>query len=242
MNSQTTGKVIVASGMVAVIGIGVLIFALRSHPAASVAQAPQPLTPPVAQIPAPAPDATAPIPAAPPAAQIPEAPALVAHDDSASTKGADAATAAAVVPEPAHKRHLARADTTPGIVTRAGTAADTSDASAIGTAASSVDPAKSAVELTPPPANSNSVADDQKVGTSVEVGASDSQITTDVKSEIAADGLSKDANIGVSTAQGVVMLTGSLASQDAINHVKDLAGKVKDVKSVDTSALVLASL
>jgi hyperosmotically inducible protein len=47
---------------------------------------------------------------------------------------------------------------------------------------------------------------------------------------------------GVLVPQGVVALTGSLASQRAIDHVKDVAGKVKDVKSVDTSALVLASL
>jgi len=83
---------------------------------------------------------------------------------------------------------------------------------------------------------------DQKVGTSTELAASDSQITTDVRFEIAGDSLAKDVNIGVTTTHGVVVLTGSLPSQDAIDHVKDLAGKVKDVKSVDTSALILASL
>ena len=54
--------------------------------------------------------------------------------------------------------------------------------------------------------------------------------------------LSKGVNIGVTTTHGVVALTGTLTSQNAIDHVKDVAGKVKDVKSVDTSALVLASL
>lgn len=63
-----------------------------------------------------------------------------------------------------------------------------------------------------------------------------------MKSEIARDSLSKDLNIGVSATHGVVALIGSLASQGAIDHVKDVAGKVKDVKSVDTSAPVLASL
>ena len=63
-----------------------------------------------------------------------------------------------------------------------------------------------------------------------------------MKSQIAGDGLSNDTNIGVTTTEGVVALTGNLASQDAIDHVKDVVGKVKDVKSVDTSALVLASL
>jgi hyperosmotically inducible protein len=63
-----------------------------------------------------------------------------------------------------------------------------------------------------------------------------------VKFEIAGDSLSKDANIGVTTTHGVVVLSGSLTSQNAIDHVKDVVGKVKDVKSVDTSALILASL
>ena len=83
---------------------------------------------------------------------------------------------------------------------------------------------------------------DTAVGTSAGFAASDSQITTDVESEIAGDNLSKDVSIGVTTTHGIVVLTGSLASQDAIDHVKDVAGKVPGVKSVDTSALVLASL
>jgi hyperosmotically inducible periplasmic protein len=239
MNSQTTRNIIVATGMAAVVGIGVLIFALRSHPAASVAQTPA-VTPPVAQLPAP--DTAAQMPAAPPAAQIPESPAAVAHNDSVGSKGADAGTAAAIEPEPAHKRHMAKVDTTGGTVTRTQSAADTTEEPAPETVASSVDPVKSANEMTPPPAASNSGADEQKAAASMEVGATDSQITTEVKSELAADSLSKDANIGVTTADGVVMLTGSLASQDAIDHVKDFVGKVKNVKSVDSSALILASL
>ena len=80
------------------------------------------------------------------------------------------------------------------------------------------------------------------MGTSTGFAAADSQITTDVKSELAGDSLSKDVNIGVTTTHGVVVLSGNLASQDAIDHVRDVAGKVPGVKSVDTSALVLASL
>ena len=74
------------------------------------------------------------------------------------------------------------------------------------------------------------------------ISAASSRPTTDVKSQIAGDSLSKDVNIGVSTSHGVVVLTSSLPSQEAIEHVKDVAGKVKDVKSVDTSALLVASL
>jgi hypothetical protein len=51
MSSQTSRKIIVASVMAAVVGIGVVTFALRSHPVASVAQIPHPPTP-VTEVPA----------------------------------------------------------------------------------------------------------------------------------------------------------------------------------------------
>lgn len=85
-------------------------------------------------------------------------------------------------------------------------------------------------------------ADEPKVGTSTEIVASDSQIPSEVKSAIAVDRLGKDASIGVTTTHGVVVLTGSAPTQTAIDRVKDVAGKVKDVKSVDASAWILASL
>ena len=62
-----------------------------------------------------------------------------------------------------------------------------------------------------------------------------------MKSEIAADSSSKDASVAVTTTNGVVVLTGTMATQDAIDHVKAVAEKVKDVKSVDTSALKVTS-
>jgi hyperosmotically inducible protein len=247
MNSQTSRKIIVAGGMAAVVLVGVVTFALRSHPVTPVAQTAQP-PPPIAQVPPAAPGAAAEIPAAPAAvaqtpaapsaaaqtpaapaavaktpaapaavAKTPAAPAAVAHNDSVATKSADTATPSVVEPKLAQNRHVAKART------------------------STVAAVKS-VDESPPPAISSSPADEQKVGTGTELAASDTQITTDVKSQIAGDSLTKDANIGVTTTHGVVALTGNLASQDAIEHVKDVAGKVKDVKSVDASALILASL
>src|SRR5208283_3168799 len=146
----------------------------------------------------------------------------------------------------ARNRHLAKAGNnavaTNTTVMRTVSAADTSAQPAAETAANSVDRAATANELTTTLTASSLPADDQKVATSTELAESDGQITTDVKSAIAGDNLSKDYNIGVTTTHGVVALTGSLASQDAIDQVKDVAGKVKDVKSVDTSALILASL
>jgi hyperosmotically inducible protein len=246
MNSNTSRKIIVASGMAVVVGTGLVIFALRVHSGTSVAQTPHPPAP-VAQTPAAAPAAAAQIPAVPGAvAQVPDAPAAVAPSDSVGAKSADTATPSAVEPKLARSRHLAKASTsaaaTNGTVTPTGSAADTREKPAAETVANSAGGVKSADELTTPPATGSSPADDQKVGTSAGVAASDSQITTDVKSEIAGDRLSKDVNIGVTTTQGIVALTGSLASQDAIDHFKDVAGKVPGVKSVDTSALVLASL
>jgi hyperosmotically inducible protein len=233
MHSQKS-RYAIAGSMVAVVGIGVTAFALRSHPATLVAR--PPLSPaPVAQIP----DA---VPAA--VAQVPAAPAASVNSDNVGTQSADTAAASAVEPKLARNAHSAKAGTnavaTNDTVTRAGSTADTGEKLAPKTVANGVDRVKNADELTPPPAISSSAADDQKVGTSTQVAASDSQITSDVKSEIAGDSsLSKDVHIGVTTTDGVVVLTGSLASQDAINHVKDVAGRVKDVKSVDTSALLL---
>ena len=64
---------------------------------------------------------------------------------------------------------------------------------------------------------------------------SDSWITTKVKSEILADSVSKGLNVSVKTIHGVVVLKGALANQDAIDHVKDTAEKVKGVKSVNAT-------
>jgi hypothetical protein len=149
-------------------------------------------------------------------AQTPDVPDTVPPIENVGPTSADTATPSAVEPKLARERHPAKADR-----------------SAAATADSSEKPAAVA---------NSSPADDQKVGTNLELAASDSQITTDVKSELASDSLSKDANIGVTTTRGVVALTGTLVSQSAIDHVKDVAGKAKDVKSVDASALILASL
>jgi hyperosmotically inducible protein len=259
MKSQTSSKIIAAGGIAAVIGIGVVIFAMRSDPVTPVAETPPPPAA-VAQTPATAPDASAQIPAAPvpaaptPAAptapavvaQIPVAPAAVAHKDSVGAKKADTATPPAVEPKIARNKHPAKEATDAVVsnatVTPTAPATDTREKSAAETVAINVEPLKGADEVTTTPANSSSPTADQKVATSTESAAADSQITADVKSAIAGDSVSKDLNIGVTTIRGVVVLTGILASQDAIDKVKAVAGKVKDVKSVDTSALTLASL
>ena len=137
MISQTSRKIVVASAMAAVVGIGIVIFALRSHPVARIALTPQ-TSAPVTQIPA-ATLRAAEIPAAPPPmAQIPDTPAAVAQvpdtlaagarHDSVGTNSSDIAAPAAVWRRLARKQHLAKADTsaaaTGSTVTSTGSAAD----------------------------------------------------------------------------------------------------------------------
>ena len=74
-----------------------------------------------------------------------------------------------------------------------------------------------------------------------EAAMSDTWITTKVKSEILAHSVAKAFKVGVTTKQGTVMLDGKLPNKDAIDLVKMIAEKVKGVRSVDTSALVVGS-
>jgi hyperosmotically inducible periplasmic protein len=74
-----------------------------------------------------------------------------------------------------------------------------------------------------------------------ERAVSDSWITTKVKSEILANSMSKAFKVSVKTKSGVVSLSGKLPDQDAIDLVKMIAEKVKGVKSVDVSGLVIGT-
>lgn len=68
---------------------------------------------------------------------------------------------------------------------------------------------------------------------------SDSWITTKVKSELLANSISDGTNVSVKTTHGVVVLTGTLASQDAVSGAKRIAEHVKGVKRVDSSGLTV---
>lgn len=80
-----------------------------------------------------------------------------------------------------------------------------------------------------------------KTASQAERVVSDSWITTKVKSEILANSVSKAFKVSVKTKKGAVSLTGKLPTQDAIDLVKMTAEKVKGVKSVDVSGLVIGS-
>jgi hyperosmotically inducible protein len=67
--------------------------------------------------------------------------------------------------------------------------------------------------------------------------ASDSWITTKVKSALLADSVTKGVDISVSTTSGVVTLSGTLASSDQVAHAVATAKKIKGVKSVESDDL-----
>ena len=140
-----------------------------------------------------------------------------------------------------------------GIVTLTGSAPGSNAKSTAETIARSVDGVKRVDDdLKTPSAASDVSSDTRSVASDVSSDthkvvkttkrvASDSWITTKVKSEIAADSLSKGFKVSVTTKHGVVVLSGTLTSRHAIDHVKEIAEKVHGVRRVDTSALKIGS-
>jgi hyperosmotically inducible periplasmic protein len=243
MNSEVSRKIIVACGMAVVVGIVAVTFTLRSHHPTSVAQISQPPAA-VAQIP----DVPAPVAPAPAAsavvAPIPDAAVAVAvaPKDNVGAKIGDTDSSAIVEPKVAGNGHPAKARISADSTDRTiAPTVHTPKKSPGETLAKNVHGVKSIDELTMPSAPSRTASDAQEGATSNEPASSDSRITTELKSQFAADSISKDVDIGVTTTQGVVVLTGTLVTQDAIDHVKNVAEKVKDVKSVDISAMKITS-
>jgi hyperosmotically inducible protein len=165
----------------------------------------------------------------------------LAHSDSMSAAVTDTVITAKVKAKMMGEDRLKKSDisvtTTNGVVTLDGSASSSNAKSAAQAVAESVEGVKSVDNNLKTPASSKASAKAHEVAAKTERVVSDSWITTKVKSEILADSVSKGFNVRVKTIHGVVVLKGTLANQDAINHVKDIAEKVKDVKSVNTSEL-----
>lgn len=165
-----------------------------------------------------------------------DASAPKAHSDGMGAAVSDTAITAKVKTKLMGDDRLKKSDisvtTTNGVVTLEGTATSSKAKSAAGELTKSVEGVKSID-------NNLKVPGSSKAGAKTKRTVSDSWITTKVKSEILADSVSKGFNVSVKTTHGVVVLKGSLANQDAIDHVKDVAGKVDGVKSVDTSGLTV---
>jgi hyperosmotically inducible protein len=243
MNSELSRKIIVASGMAVAVGVIAVTFTLRSHHPTAAAQISQPpatiAQPPDAPAPVvPTPDATAAV------APVPDVPATAAPDANVGAKIDDTASSTAVEPKVAGSRHPTKArvsaDAADGTVAPDSTV-DSRKKSAEETLVKNVDVVTNVDELPMPTADSGTATAAQEGATSHEPASSDSRITTELKSQFAADSISKDVDIGVTTTQGAVVLTGTLVTQDAIDHIKNVAEKVKDVKSVDTSAMQITT-
>ena len=84
------------------------------------------------------------------------------------------------------------------------------------------------------------IADDANaVGTSTTVFVKDSAITTKIKTKLAADHLTSLGRIHVDTDQnGIVWLTGTARSQEAIDKAVSLARDTEHVKSVHNKLTV----
>lgn len=167
------------------------------------------------------------------------------HSDGVAATITDAAITGSVKARLMGNSNLKKSDisvtTTNGVVTLSGTASSAK-------AKSLAEAQAKAVQGVTSVDNGLSVATSSKVAaksgmavTKTERVVADSWITTKVKSEILANSLTKGFDVSVKTTHGVVVLGGTLANQDAIDHVKDIAEKVNGVKSVDTSAMVIAS-
>jgi len=173
-----------------------------------------------------------------------EAPMPKAHSDNLGAAIADTAITAKVkanlMAEDGLKQSKIKVTTTNGVVTLEGSASSAEAKAAAETATKAVDGVKSVDNTLKTPTSSTAETKVQSATAETKRVASDSWITTKVKSEMLADSVSKGVEVSVTTLHGVVVLKGVLASQDAIDHVKDIAGKVKGVKSVDTSGLSVA--
>lgn len=165
-----------------------------------------------------------------------DASAPKAHSENMGAAISDTAITAKVKTKLMGDERLKKSDisvtTTNGVVTLEGTASDSKAKSAAGALTKSVKGVKSIDNNLKVPGSSKTVTKSKRA-------VSDSWITTKVKSEILADSVSKGFDVSVKTTHGVVVLKGTLANQDAIDHVKDVAGKVDGVKSVDTSGLTV---
>ena len=129
--------------------------------------------------------------------------------------------------------------TVDGVVTLDGVASSLHAKSVAESAARSVDGVQRVSDNLKVPTGAGSPAEHGAVA-KTERAVSDSWITTKVKSKILSDSFSKGFDVSVMTTHGVVTLKGSLASQHAIDHIKNIARSVKGVRHVNTGELVVA--
>jgi hyperosmotically inducible periplasmic protein len=253
MNSQSTSRIVIGLGMAVVVGVGASIFAVRAKNESVAVH--KPIAPaPIAQ-PAPdqlaanqlaanqtssesaAADQSAATPAAPPSvAQNPATPAPSNGGKSGAKGNSSAMTdpinTAADKPKTSDKRAAKSRVSDEPSNTRVASA--NAPPPVISGESANLQTAANAQEADPQQAMTNATP-----SASTEPVTSDNQITTQVKSQIAAAGTHSD--LDVKTTDGVVAIAGSAPSQDAVDQVKQAAERVAGVKHVDTSTLTVAS-
>lgn len=164
------------------------------------------------------------------------------HSNSALTAISDSAITAKVKTKFMDDTRLKNADinvnTTNGVVTLKGSAPDAKASSAAEDMAAHVEGVVRVDNKIFTPSVSKNIGEKTKVATkNAERVASDSWITTKVKSALLADSLTKGLQISVTTKNHVVILTGAVGTQAAFDQATHLASQIKNVKSVDTTNL-----
>jgi hyperosmotically inducible periplasmic protein len=267
MNSNSTPKIVVGIGLAAVFGVGVSIFAVRAKQESEIARTAPPAAVAAQQSDQSAADTTAPVPGAPapaPSDQSTSAPSAQGSAPTTSVTPAPtpAATALSDSPDADKSKPSKRADRAERRVARAPSTVDMS-VSRVASAnrgasdsSDSVNNAQQAAVVAPSgDATSNDATASNDAGSSVPTGttadassapaqsgrqavpASDSQITADVKTEIAA--AAPDTNVIVTTNNGVVALAGSAPSQNEAEQAKQAAQRVAGIGHVDASGLTV---
>jgi hyperosmotically inducible periplasmic protein len=170
-----------------------------------------------------------------------------AHSDDMRAAVDDTATTAKVKERIAGDKRLRDSQisvtTTNGIVTLTGSAPTHHAASTAEDVAGSVNGVRGVDNrISAPSGLEDAAAKVSNVAKNTEHKASDDWITTKVKGQLLADrSVERGSDISVRTVDGVVSLAGTASSRVALDHARDIARNVKGVKSVDTSALRLAS-
>jgi hyperosmotically inducible protein len=170
-----------------------------------------------------------------------DATAPTAHSDSVGAAISDTDITAKVKVKLADEKGLKGSDisvtTTNGVVTLSGSAASSSAKSEAERLTKQVKGVKDVDDELKTDSSSKLSSDTKDVANDTKHEVSDSWITTKVKSEFLADSVTKSFDIKVVTTNGVVVLSGTLPNKDAVAHAKDVAEKVKGVKSVNTDDL-----
>ena len=260
-NSQRNRKIIVAISMAVVVAAGAMFSLMRAKPLPVAQETPPPaaVTPEAAALPAATADAAPPVltPAPAPAVPATPSPPVVSAQPPRVEALARAGTAKS---KPAPEQHLAKASTsvhssgdravaydqtlssTPPVVIAEIPATTIASTPTPMYAPAVSDPTAALVASASSPTASPAIAQPLAVdAATASPKTSDSQITTQVKSDIAADNAGRQVDIQVTTVDGAVVLSGTMPTAEAVEHIRQVTERVKDVKSVDTTAVRIAT-